>query len=78
MPQNQALITGKAMLPRALRIVPYLTPAKVAAMARACQGRTKSMAAMRRSSYDMIIGTGNLWWQGNIDRCYERFLAQVS
>lgn len=39
MPNNHALITGKALLPRALRIVPYLTPEEVQAMAQACQGR---------------------------------------
>lgn len=39
MPQNHALITGKAMLPRALRIVLYLTSAEVEAMACACLGR---------------------------------------
>ncbi len=41
MPNNHALITSKALLPRALCIVPYLTPEEVQAMARACQGRHK-------------------------------------
>jgi integrase/recombinase XerD len=36
---NQALITGKAILPKAMRIVPYITAEEVRAMARACQGR---------------------------------------
>lgn len=39
MPQNQALIAGKAMLPRALRLISFLSPAEVAAMAQACRGR---------------------------------------
>lgn len=39
MPNNQAIITSKAMLPRAMHIVPYLTPQEVQAMAQACQGR---------------------------------------
>jgi len=39
MPHNHALIADKAMLPRAMRIVPYLTVEEVRAMARACQGR---------------------------------------
>jgi integrase/recombinase XerD len=38
MSKNQALITGKAMLPRAMRIVPYLTAEEVKAMARSCRG----------------------------------------
>jgi len=37
--KNISLIPTKSMLPRALRIVPYLTPEEVEAMARACQGR---------------------------------------
>lgn len=39
MPHNHALIASKAMLPRAIRIVPYLTPEEVQATAQACQGR---------------------------------------
>ncbi|MDD3582147.1 MAG: hypothetical protein PHW74_14165 [Desulfobacca sp.] len=35
--KNNSLIPTKAMLPRALRILPYLTPEEVEAMARACQ-----------------------------------------
>ncbi|MDD3580100.1 MAG: tyrosine-type recombinase/integrase [Desulfobacca sp.] len=37
--KNNSLIPAKSMLPRALRIVPYLTPEEVEALARACQGR---------------------------------------
>ena len=41
MSKNHALISGKTMLPQALRIVGYLTPEEVRAMAAACQGRNK-------------------------------------
>jgi len=37
--KNNSLIPSESMLPRAMRIVPYLTPEEVQAMARACQGR---------------------------------------
>jgi integrase/recombinase XerD len=37
--KNNSLVVGKALLPQALRIVPYLIPEEVEAMARACQGR---------------------------------------
>lgn len=39
MPDNQALVASKTMLPRAMYIVPYLTPQEVQAMVQACQGR---------------------------------------
>lgn len=39
MPNTRALITNRALIPRALHIVPYLTPQEVQAMAQACQGR---------------------------------------
>lgn len=38
---KQALVSQKAMVPGALRIVPYLTPEEVKFMARSCQGRHK-------------------------------------
>jgi integrase len=39
MSQGRALLTHKALLPRAFFIVPYLTPDEVARMGQACQGR---------------------------------------
>lgn len=39
MPNNHALIASKAMLPRAVHIMPYLTSEEVQVMTRACQGR---------------------------------------
>ena len=39
MPSNRSLFAEKALLPQALRIVPYLSAKEVQAMARACQGR---------------------------------------
>jgi len=37
--KNNSLISTKTMLPRALRIVPYLTLEEVEALARVCRGR---------------------------------------
>ena len=39
---QRALATTKAMLPRAMQIVPYLTPEDVQLMARACEGRNET------------------------------------
>jgi integrase/recombinase XerD len=39
MTSNRSLFNDKASLPHSMRIVPYLTPEEVQAMARACQGR---------------------------------------
>jgi integrase/recombinase XerD len=39
MSQSRALLTHKALIPRAFFIVPYLTPEEVARMGQACQGR---------------------------------------
>jgi hypothetical protein len=39
MSQNRALVTGKAMLPSALRIVEYLTREEVDRLAAVCTGK---------------------------------------
>lgn len=41
MSQNRSLITGKAMLPQALKIVQYLSREEVARLAAACEGRNQ-------------------------------------
>lgn len=38
---NKSLVPAKSMLPRAMRIVPYLTPEEVYQIADACDGRNK-------------------------------------
>lgn len=39
--KTNSLVPSKSMLPRAMRIVPYLTPEEVRQIAQACQGRHK-------------------------------------
>jgi len=39
MSQSRALLSYKALVPRAFFIVPYLTPEEVTQMGQACQGR---------------------------------------
>lgn len=49
---QRAMATTSSMLPKAMGIVPYLTPEDVQQMAQACQGRNKDRGlAHRLKSY---------------------------
>ena len=50
MSQNRSLVSGKAMLPQALRIVEYLTREEVDHLAAACAGRNQQKTLHETSS----------------------------